>query len=51
MLSPKVRLILMILGPLFILVALSKIFSPIVSSYLFALGVGQVFLLMFKGGG
>ena len=51
MLSPKIKLIFMILGPLFILAALSGILPPILSFVLMCFGVAQLLMVVFKGGG
>ena len=51
MLSRKVKIAFMILGPLFILAALSGILPQIVSFVLLCFGVAQLFILLFKGGG
>ena len=51
MLSRKVKIIFMILGPLFILAALSGKLPSILSFVLLSFGVAQLFMLVFKGGG
>ena len=51
MLSRKVKIAFMILGPLFLLAAFSGKLPPIVSFVLMCFGVAQLFMLLFKGGG
>ncbi|WP_162013542.1 hypothetical protein [Desulfofarcimen acetoxidans] len=51
MLSGKIKLIFLILGPLFILAALSGKLPPTVSFVLMSFGIAQIFMLLFKGGG
>ena len=51
MLSRKIKIIFMILGPLFILLALSGILPSILSFVIMCFGVAQVMMVVFKGGG
>jgi hypothetical protein len=51
MLSGKIKLIFLILGPLFILAALYGKLPPTVSFVLMSFGIAQIFMLLFKGGG
>ena len=51
MLSRKVKIAFMILGPLFILTAISGTLPQILSFVLMCFGIGQLAMLLFKGGG